>query len=96
MLSDFEDRLNKLDQIIDNLKGRRDRFLAHSDEEFFTNLEKINCIYPLTFSDVEKLICYVDSFCNVMLSSIAKESYSCKSENADDLLKLLFQVKSRE
>ena len=91
-IPDFENELQALRPIIDNLKGRRDCYLAHSDKEYFTDSFQVEKDYPLSFEDAEKLIKYADLFCNRMLSYLAHEVFYCKSRNANDLVELLSHV----
>ncbi|MCX6175714.1 MAG: hypothetical protein NTZ27_13260 [Ignavibacteriales bacterium] len=51
-----QELINSIMEIISNIKGRRDTTLAHSDAKYFNNPEDTYEKFPLTNTDIERVI----------------------------------------
>ena len=93
-IAQAEIQLARLKPIIDNLKGRRDKFLVHNDPEYFDGTCNPVWDFPLSMSDVQALIDFSAEFCNMLLSYLTGRVVFCQSTNAGDLEILLQKIKS--
>jgi len=56
VITEQQKLINSKKNIIDNIKGRRDSSLAHSDAKYFNNPDDIYVKYPLSNENIEEII----------------------------------------
>lgn len=60
LIQDKIQKLSEQESIIEILKGRRDKDIAHSDSSFFNNPTKLTSIFPLNEIDIENLMSIIE------------------------------------
>jgi hypothetical protein len=56
IITEQQKMINSMKVILSNIKGIRDKTLAHSDARYFNNTEEIYQIFPLTIKDIKTVI----------------------------------------
>ena len=95
-LSKYEKDLEELESIVQKVRGRRNRCLAHNDKKYFINPEQVARDFPLNFDEATRLVNFGEDFCNNMLAYLSDQRMYCKSSNANDLNNLLWATRNRE
>lgn len=86
-------KLKEFEPIINNLKGRRDKYLAHNDKEYFSDSYALAIDFPLDTYGVRKLIEFAGDFCVQMLVYLSGTVYPYHIIGSDDLDFLLQSIK---
>ncbi len=81
---------NNMKCVIDKLKSRRDKYLAHNDKEYF-KLAMIAERLPISLVEIQHLISFAGDFCNTMQGYLDGHIVTYNTIGADDLPKL-FQI----
>ncbi|MBC8526872.1 MAG: hypothetical protein H8D22_08450 [Candidatus Cloacimonetes bacterium] len=55
------EKLTKVNKTIENLQNRRDKFVAHTDNKYFADSEKLFKDFPISSEDISSLIEIIDS-----------------------------------
>lgn len=76
--------------LINRVKKQRDKFYAHIDSK--TNIEKLSKKYPVTYSDIEKLLLLNINICNALCMYFENKTTVPIISNYDDLKKTLYYV----
>lgn len=69
LIDSHKNRLDAQQNVIDRIKARRDKAIAHFDSAYFNDLKALDEQYPLTYSDIDRLMDVV--------SDILRKQYSC-------------------
>ena len=69
LIDRHKNRLDAQQNVIDRIKARRDKAIAHLDSAYFNNLKALDKHYPLTYSDIDRLMDVV--------SDILRKHHSC-------------------
>jgi hypothetical protein len=69
LIDSHKERFDFQKQVIDRIKARRDKAIAHLDSTYFNIPQAIDDDYPLTYSDIDSLI---DE-----MSEVLRKHYSC-------------------
>lgn len=62
-------RLDAQQKVIDRIKARRNKAIAHFDSAYFNNLNALDKRYPLTYSDIDRLM--------DLVGEILRKHHSC-------------------
>ncbi len=88
-LSETRNNLIKLDVVIQNLKRRRDKKIAHNDKVYFFSQRELYIDSVLTMNDFYTLIHFAGDFCNKLLSYLNVASVKYNLSRTEDLKNLL-------
>lgn len=69
LIDEHKNRLYVQQNVIDRIKARRDKAIAHFDSSYFNNPEALDSRYPLTYSDIDALM--------EVVSDILRKHHSC-------------------
>ena len=69
LIDEHKNRLAAEQNVIDRIKVRRDKVIAHLDHSYFNNPKGVDKRYPLTYDDINRLMDVV--------SEILRKHYSC-------------------
>lgn len=69
LIDRHKSRLDAQQNVIDRIKARRDKAIAHFDSAYFNNLKALDKRYPLAYSEIDRLMDVV--------SDILRKHYSC-------------------
>lgn len=72
LIDSHKSRLDAQQNVIDRIKAHRDKAIAHFDSAYFNNPKALNKHYPLTYSDIDRVMDVV--------SGILRKHYSCLSK----------------
>ena len=84
--------LDEKQEVIERLKGIRDKVLAHNDPQYFNGEYNFYEDYPFGMKETEELLFFAEYLCNIFLDNLDNRVICFKSLNADDLFKLLDKV----
>jgi hypothetical protein len=56
MIDGHKNRLDVEQEVIDRIKARRNKTIAHFDSAYFSNPKAVDKRYPLTYSDIKRLM----------------------------------------
>lgn len=89
LLSLAEKKLSTFEKSVANLKGRRDKYYAHSDKEFFSQGRSLTEKYPVSDEEIRGLLDFAAGFCNSILGVISNKCIHPTFLGSDDLSNLL-------
>ena len=73
-IKEAKKQLTFMEPILNNLKGSRDKYLAHNDKEYFYGKVDPSWDFPISFNDVNTLITIAGDFSNKMLTYLTNRS----------------------
>ena len=71
-------------QAINNLDTIRNKFLAHSDEEYYNNVSRLFKENTITYAEVEKLIKIIKDSLNTLIKDLADTTWIFTKEGVED------------
>lgn len=80
LIDEHQNHLDAEHDVIDRVKVRRDKAIAHFDSDYFKNPKDLDIDFPLTYADINHLMDVV--------SDILRKHYSCLF-NADPRMEIL-------
>lgn len=88
-IKELELKLKEKEEIINNLRGQRDKYYAHLDKEYFVKKDNISKKFPFLFYDMEELIDFAEEICNTLLIDLCGQSIYYNSTNYNDIKNIL-------
>lgn len=88
-IREMRNLVGSLDNQINSLKGRRDKFYAHNDKGYFANIDKLVKEYPINYNDLDLLISTADKVLNKLLSDLCGEGYLTYHKDYNDIEKIM-------
>lgn len=88
VLKDIQSARNKLtalEPILKSLKGRRDKYYAHRDKKYVTDLSGLAAANPLSWEQLSELIKTAGEILNTFLCDLVGEVVAVNSANYDDI-----------
>ena len=73
---------------INNLTIRRNKFYAHSDKRYVSNLKSLENNAPFTYGDLDDLLMFANKICNTLLFNLNGRRYLTQSSNIEDVKNL--------
>ena len=93
-LEKFKNNINseylQYENEITNLRGQRDKILAHNDKEYYPYQASINVDFPFNGECLENLLDIFQRFCNVLLYALMGEGIVPYDYNRYDDVNNLF------
>lgn len=80
-----ETQLHEMDRDVQNLKGKRDKYLAHNDPISFEEGFDHSTYFPISIEEIVDLIAFAESLCMTLFSYLDKSPVCCRITNAGDL-----------
>lgn len=87
ILEDIKSIKNQLrihKQAISNLDTIRNKFLAHNDEEYYSDVSKLFKENAITYAEIEKLLEVIKNSLNILIKDLADTTWIYTAEGVED------------